>query len=388
MSRSSHNYKAARQLREAESLEIKKTIIKASGNNAFDKEEVFESLEASNANYLDRMQKLASFKSKSKAVSKKISRIMEWESEYLALEGSMSNVNKDLLNIMEVFVLHTLSDTDVQGIVQELQDIDVNISAYKQSLISQYREVKSIIGSVQSTEPGNKSHRKKPAIKTAALKVSQLEGGVVESDVDNDVVDDQATSTSGSPKYSEATCIAAELLLSIRHGHSQSGNHLAELEENYSQELLDSRRTLTSSWRGEMVESTNKSLNDLYSQLATASTEDSSKIEREQHEVLLLNEWCHKMKLLERNYELANKLVEAEKHSLCLELGIPLQSDEYIDSSGGDVAHESGGTDNNCGLGTVDTSASLVRGGWNKPDHLIFVKVSPYPMCPECRSWS
>jgi hypothetical protein len=99
---SRNNARTARQLREAEALEVRKSILKASANNAYDKQEVFDSLEVSNNNYLARIEKLQSFKAKSKATTKKNTRLMEWDSEYKALENSASTIGKELLNVMEV----------------------------------------------------------------------------------------------------------------------------------------------------------------------------------------------------------------------------------------------------------------------------------------------
>jgi hypothetical protein len=99
---SRNNARTARQLREAEALEVRKSILKASANNAYDKQEVFDSLEVSNNNYLARIEKLQSFKAKSKATTMKNTRLMEWDSEYKALENSASTIGKELLNVMEV----------------------------------------------------------------------------------------------------------------------------------------------------------------------------------------------------------------------------------------------------------------------------------------------
>jgi hypothetical protein len=406
---SRNNARTARQLREAEALEVRKSILKASANNAYDKQEVFDSLEVSNNNYLARIEKLQSFKAKSKATTKKNTRLMEWDSEYKALENSASTIGKELLNVMEVsrswgrsivivelesiviqvFVLHSLGDDeiDIQDIVQELQNIDAHTSEYKATVIGQYSELKSLLKSVMNSlqdnsnegNSGNKNYKRiKNSTTTAPVAKVNPPPPPISSDASEQANGSGTEVMKPNPRASESVCIAAELLLSVRQGHSERGAQLSLLEEKYNQELMDCRRTLVTSWRDEIVGVANKQLQDLLAQVSQpkAGTRSSSQVSREEQEVMLVSEWCSKMKLLEKNYKLACKLIEAEKQSLCLELGIELSDETRTET--GDVDEDTGpndGMDQDDNKSVSNMNGNYMLGGWNRADHMVFLKV-------------
>jgi hypothetical protein len=291
---------------------------------------------------------------------------------------------KDFIGI-QVFVLHSLGDDeiDIQDIVQELQNIDAHASEYKTTVIGQYSELKSLLKSVMNSlqentnegNNGNKNYKRKMNSTTTAPVAKVKPPPPPISSVASEQANGSGTKVmKPDPGASESVCIAAELLLSVRQGHSERGAQLSLLEEKYNQELMDCRRTLVTSWRDEIVGVANKQLQDLLAQVSQpkAGTRSSSQVSREEQEVMLVSEWCSKMKLLEKNYKLACKLIEAEKQSLCLELGIELSD------ATGDVDEDTGptdGLDQDDNKSVPNVNGNYVLGGWNRADHMVFLKV-------------
>ena len=201
--------------------------------------------------------------------------------------------------------------------------------------------------------------------------------------------------------FSEAVCIMAELLLSLRQEHTARGMQLQQMERSYYAQVVDSRRQLLAMWREEAAGSANQQLQNMLASVSASGSgdgdgdgcsTDGSAVLRQQEEYLLITEWCQRMRLLEKNFELGIMVLDAEKQALMLELGLEpigladnsvpennsIQQSQQLLQQQGDNATSAIGSIRR----TFDISASasvdvggMKFGGWSTEDHTMFLKV-------------
>jgi hypothetical protein len=111
MSSTGGHLKAARSLREAESLLLRKQILKSNSLQSTEGSEsdLFQKIADSGQIYLDKLATLNKFKSRSKTKTKNISLQSDWILEQNELQKMSSGVEIDLRGILEVLVLHSNS---------------------------------------------------------------------------------------------------------------------------------------------------------------------------------------------------------------------------------------------------------------------------------------
>ena len=245
------NSKAARILRENESLAVRKKVLRAGGANPYTTSDALDSLAQSNDQYLEKLAKLNEFKSKSKDKTKKQSNNVEWIREQSSLASAANLIERDISSAMEVLLLHTPDD---ELILDLIGDIDMTASQYrehKRSVTSQLHDIKSMLSdtitgiqSANSTHIKTMSNGQQKKTETAVAVKSQRmiqrvkgaqRGGntrIEDADCTVDSRDESvdASVTLGTHKWAAVVPIFAELLMQIRTKHHENWHSLKEDE--------------------------------------------------------------------------------------------------------------------------------------------------------------
>ena len=148
--------RAARHLREAESLALRKKIMKTSASGGGGATmDLFDRMVDTGREYEDRIAQLQKFKTKSKAVTKTQTQQSEWKTEQAQLQRLADTFERDIAAALEVLVLHSTAvayygdgDSDRED-VHSIVDDDVarraDLFQHKKGLKFQLHELHTML---------------------------------------------------------------------------------------------------------------------------------------------------------------------------------------------------------------------------------------------------
>lgn len=257
--------KAVREIRAAESMQLRKQLLKGSGNSAKAQEAMTSMASESNSQYEERLAKLNKFKNKSKQKVKVNSQKHEWLKEHETLRKNTMILEQDL----EHLVGKLLVETALEGVMVEASDDILQGAQERKShevmLTSQWNEIKAMVHQVQSVKDTNKSTpaqnleeenqapRKKTKAVSFANDVNEHDGTMAEPGVHSkqepgvgSMTEKQSEGNlnkSHNPR-NEAAGLVANLFLRIRETHEAGWKALNDAVQALNIELVIDRRNV------------------------------------------------------------------------------------------------------------------------------------------------
>mmetsp|Transcript_36290 Transcript_36290/g.34299 ORF Transcript_36290/g.34299 Transcript_36290/m.34299 type:complete len:746 (+) Transcript_36290:142-2379(+) len=306
MSSTGGHIKAARSLREAESLALRKKISKASAvshKGAQDPEnDIFQQISDSSQNYLDKLEKLKKFKSKSKVNTKNLSLQSDWGAEQAQLGKLSSNIEISFTAALESFALEIngsdgiLNDTNhMKSLIDENIDYQFNISKYKKGVRYQIHELKNMAKEILKNKQKN-------------LKIEQQKSFKLnKEDQLNIIKADQQVSEQSESVTSPAVAIFADMLLKIKLQHTETSSLLYEEEKLLSIEVKNDNKKIISMLRDDRL---TQETQRLRSDILHAEGGDGVEVE------LCIEEWLTKLANLDNSYALLSQQFAKQRASL------------------------------------------------------------------------
>jgi len=233
--------RAARHLREAESLALRKQIMKtsASGGGGTSSTDLFDRMADTGREYEDRIAQLQKFKTKSKAVTKTQTQQSEWKTEQAQLQRLADTYDRDIAAALEVLVLHSTAVTylgdgdgdreDVHGIVDDDAARRADLFQHKKGLKFQLHELQMMLAEMV------KGARKDKAASSGNTRSSKAGGP--EKD------ENGASKVSGT---SAASAVFADVLLQMRTQHAEAWAALAAEEQELWRAVKEDNRRVRS----------------------------------------------------------------------------------------------------------------------------------------------
>lgn len=343
MSRS--NSKVAILLREADTIKTNKTILKAGGlpHNA----EVFNVLESASSKYEEKMAKLLQFNSRSKKSTKVSSLKTEWMDEQARLQTLANKIELSVGSILDTIVAQSPDDEELQ----ELVDMANGYSNARKK---------------NQTEITSQLHNIKELVKESS-KRSVLSRNGSEDDKDE------------PPQASEMNAIVAELFVKLRTDQMKVWKYWFKQEEDLRRDVQRCAVQLAGSMRADNLAVQDLKLREELASILASCTGDvvnGASLARSRSEgplkdsggddctigsntagaasiaqrleadlELAIEEWLHKVSLLDKAQELRAIERESERAQAMQELGLSL------------------------------TGPGSSHGGWSDAEHDTFVKV-------------
>jgi hypothetical protein len=346
------NSKIALQLREADTIKTNKTVLKAGGMAL--SSDVFEVLDQSNSKYEDKMANLLKFNARNKKTMKLSSHMTEWMDEQMRLQNLANKIELSVGSILETAIAQTPEDEELLEIIDITNGYHSARKKNQTELANQLRNIKDILrDAVKRGQAGKKT----PTASEEETKAAQ-------------------TAT--------AQAIIADLFIKIRTDQAKVWQYWQAQENELRREVQSSSSQLAKSLRQDSISTQDATLRAEFAAILSTccapgegepsgsgkggpkqeSRSDgngsgfgqcdggsvATSVAQQQRQTLeadlelIMDEWLHKIALLDKVQELRVIEKETEKAVVCQELGL-----EH-------VAHGK-------------------NGGWSDADHDMFVKI-------------
>lgn len=353
--------KDLRDLREGQSLHLRKRILKSSStasilpssssssnnnnnNNANQSNDIFQVIADSTEQYAIKLANLQKFRKKNKNITEEQVLKFEWIKEQNYLQQQTYSLEKDITGLLEIMILHNMSDIDVKDIVSEYDIMSGSRIDNHKTVVNQLKELKLMIKETTKSVHSNATIAKE--------NVSTDNSTATASTTDITAASAAATSTADttvatSDKYSAAISIVADLLMQIRYTHNKTWNHLKANEVMLKDMIKSDRRCIYTSLKIDTMTEQNDKLKREFLYME----DDDGDVD------IFMEEWIQKLSILDESHQSELRLLKTERDNALNQCNFDtntLHSDDIDDN---------------------DTSSLAATGGWSEDDHDVFTKI-------------
>lgn len=340
-----NNLKVAQKLREDESLNTRKRILKTTMANS---DESFQALAASTNSYAEKLEKLNSFKQKSKQTTKSQSLKLEWIKEKQRLEKLLFQTEQDVSSLIEVLILHSPEESQFHELVKDVGSYEAELAENTSSIKSQLKEYKKMASDVVfendnrlklQAKKSNRSNTKSVKFSSnneescsTGFPIQEKQDRAPLIGEDGAVATESVETTTQKKVFCNAVSVFADILLQLRLQMLQRFEYMREEEsELFAEILTEKQRIISMTWEERQQDQNER----LRQELSLQPGDD-------QEVLFFMEEWFHRLNVLDHSHSMEEKVLLAERNSAIMEIG--LLPEEKL-------------------------------GGWTGSDHDIFTKV-------------
>ena len=325
--------------REDESIKLRKKILKTSystSNIADVMANIAQDCDQSAA----RLATLNKFKKKSKTITEGQIAKLEWLKEQGSLQGLGQSLDKDIAGLLEVMLLHNITDSNVQELVSLNEELTTSRVDNERLIISQLKEIKGMMNEAI------KSVKKIEKRQIANEEYKQMNDNL------GSITDSNTCSGKSALCNHPSVSIVADVMMQVRANHNHSWRGLKAAETSLHEAILQDRRSIINALRNDKLLEQNEKIKHEF----LLRDDDDMEVE------MFMEEWINKLNVLDDAHRTELKLLKKER----------LNAAENCGLSNNNSADEDGPTTTNT---IVENNILAARGGWSEDDHDVFTKI-------------
>eukprot|EP01038_Epipyxis_sp_PR26KG_P006977 gene6977-9537_t len=353
MSRS--NAKAARALREDESIQLKKSILKA---GVYSNADALNLLQSSDSHVNEKLSQLQKFTAKSKILVKTISHQNEWQDENNRLKKIAQKTENSIFEMLQTILIGDPSCVEIHNLLSEYDECRISRKSNQDMIINQLHDIKQMMTSFMKNQQKEQQNQKRKSftVEEQITSSSNTHQHTTPPGVDDSSISKDNNSTSSTGVIT-GIAIVAELLMKIRSDHANNWKQLVDIERLLTSDIKSCKVKLLEMIRDDVIGEQDQDLKDIFDNIINPVHNDNNyhyinnngnesnrnKPNDENHiEInILINEWYQKIAILDHKQREMMHLKEEQISQFCNEIQV-------------DPSH--------------------TYGGWDAHDHDIFSK--------------